>query len=78
LQAAGCAWKAYHAGRRGAETEMGRLFNGDSQITSHHFGHSKEVADAHYTKPIPEKTREAALALDDAIGRAASASASVQ
>jgi integrase len=63
-------WKGFHAGRRGAETEMGRSTNGDTQVTMHHFGHTKEVADAHYMKPIPEKTVVAALALDDAIGAA--------
>jgi integrase len=70
LRAADCLWKGYHAGRRGAETEMGRTTNGDTQVTMHHFGHTKEVADRHYMKPIPEKTRTAALALDEAIGNA--------
>jgi integrase len=60
-------WKGYHSGRRGAETEMQRHTNGNSQITSHHFGHSKEVADAHYTKPLPDETKKAALALDAAL-----------
>lgn len=60
----GLEWKKYYAGRRGAETEMNRHTNGNSQVTSHHFGHSKEVADTHYVKPIPEETRKAALALD--------------
>ena len=46
---------------------MQRHTNGNSQITSHHFGHSKEVADAHYTKPLPEETKKAALALDAAV-----------
>jgi integrase len=63
----GLEWKKYYAGRRGAETEMNRHTRGNSQITSHHFGHSKEVADAHYIKPIPEETRKAALALDAAL-----------
>jgi integrase len=63
----GLEWKGYHAGRRGAETEMDRYTNGNSQITSHHFGHSKEVADAHYVKPLPEETRKAALAFDRAL-----------
>jgi integrase len=57
-------WKGYYGGRRGAETEMNRYTNGNSQITSHHFGHTKAVADAHYIKPLPEETRVAALALD--------------
>ncbi len=63
-------WKGYHSGRRGAETEMQRYTNGNSQITSHHFGHSKEVADAHYTKPLPDATKNAALAFDAALTRA--------
>ena len=63
----GLEWKKYYAGRRGAETEMNRHTRGNSQVTSHHFGHSKEVADAHYIKPIPEETRKAALALDAAL-----------
>jgi len=46
---------------------MNRHTRGNSQVTSHHFGHSKEVADAHYIKPIPEETRKAALALDAAL-----------
>jgi integrase len=61
-------WKGYYGGRRGAETEMNRSTNGNSQITSHHFGHTKAVADAHYIKPIPEETKIAALALDTALG----------
>ncbi len=60
-------WKGYYGGRRGAETEMNRYTNGNSQITSHHFGHTKAVADAHYIKPLPEETRVAALALDSAL-----------
>jgi integrase len=68
-------WKGYYGGRRGAETEMNRYTNGNSQITSHHFGHTKAVADAHYIKPLPEETRVAALALDstlrETIGRLA-------
>jgi integrase len=60
-------WKGYHSGRRGAETEMQRYTNGNSQITSHHFGHSKEVADSHYTKPLPDETKKAALAFDAAL-----------
>lgn len=64
----GLNWKGYYAGRRGAETEMNRYTNGNSQITSHHFGHTKAVADAHYMKPIPEETKVAALALDSALG----------
>jgi hypothetical protein len=55
FQAAGLEWKGYYGGRRGAETEMNRHAKGNSQITSHHFGHSKDVADAHYIKPIPEE-----------------------
>jgi hypothetical protein len=46
---------------------MNRYTNGNSQITSHHFGHTKAVADAHYIKPIPEETKVAALALDSAL-----------
>lgn len=64
----GLTWKGYYGGRRGAETEMNRYTNGNSQITAHHFGHTKAVADAHYIKPIPEETRVAALALDAALG----------
>ena len=63
-------WKSYHSGRRGAETEMQRYTNGNSQITSHHFGYSKEVADAHYTKPLPDETKKAALAFDAALAAA--------
>jgi len=73
--ASGLEWKGYYAGRRGSETEMNRYTNGNSQITSHHFGHTKAVADAHYIKPIPEETKVAALALDstlrETIGRLA-------
>lgn len=65
--ASGLEWKGYYGGRRGAETEMNRFTNGNSQITSHHFGHTKAVADAHYIKPIPEETKIAALALDSAL-----------
>ena len=80
--ASGLEWKGYYGGRRGAETEMNRYTNGNSQITSHHFGHTKAVADAHYIKPIPEETKLAALALDstlrETIGRlAAQAESSV-
>lgn len=64
----GVEWKGYYGGCRGAETEMNRYTNGNSQLTAHHFGHTKEVADAHYIKPLPEETRVAALALDAAIG----------
>jgi integrase len=68
-------WKGYYGGRRGAETEMNRYTNGNSQITSHHFGHMKAVADAHYIKPLPEETKVAALALDatlrETVGRLA-------
>ena len=60
-------WKGYHSGRRGSETEMNRFTNGNSQITSHHFGHSKEASDAHYIKPLPEETKRAALAFDAAL-----------
>jgi integrase len=67
LKAAGLEWKGYYGGRRGAETEMNRYTQGNSQITSHHFGHTKAVADAHYIKPLPEETRIAALALDSAL-----------
>jgi integrase len=64
---AGLEWKSYYGGRRGAETEMNRYTNGNSQITSHHFGHTKAVADAHYIKPLPDETRIAALAFDSAL-----------
>jgi integrase len=70
LKAARLEWKGYYGGRRGAETEMNRYTNGNSQITSHHFGHSKEVADSHYIKPLPDETRRAALALDSALSAA--------
>jgi hypothetical protein len=54
---------------------MNRYTNGNSQITSHHFGHMKAVADAHYIKPLPEETKVAALALDatlrETVGRLA-------
>ncbi len=46
---------------------MNRFTKGNSQITSHHFGHTKAVADAHYVKPLPDETRVAALALDSAL-----------
>jgi integrase len=65
--AAGLVWKSYYGGRRGAETEMNRYTNGNSQVTSHYFGHSKAVADDYYIKPIPEETKIAALALDSAL-----------
>ena len=67
FRANGLTWKGYYGGRRGAETEMNRYTNGNSQITSHHFGHTKAVADAHYVKPLPEETRVAAIALDSAL-----------
>jgi integrase len=70
LEGTDCVWKGYHAGRRGAETEMCRATNGNSQTTMLHFGHTKAVADAHYVKAIPEETVKAALALDGAISRA--------
>jgi integrase len=60
LEKYGLKWKGYHAGRRGAETEMNRFTNGNSQITAHHFGHTKQVAYAHYVKPLPEETRRVA------------------
>jgi integrase len=65
--AAGLQWKGYYGGRRGAETEMNRYTKGNSQITSHHFGHTKAVADAHYIKPLPDETRIAALSLDSTL-----------
>ena len=68
FKASGLEWKGYYGGRRGAETEMNRYTNGNSQITSHHFGHTKAVADAHYIKPLPEETKIAALALDTTLG----------
>jgi hypothetical protein len=46
---------------------MNRFTNGNSQITMHHFGHTKEVADAHYIKPLPEETRRVALRFDRAL-----------
>jgi len=46
---------------------MNRFANGHSQITSHRFGHSKEVADSHYIKPLPDETNRAALAFDSAL-----------
>ena len=67
----GIEWKGYYGGRRGAETEMNRYTNGNSQITAHHFGHTKEVADTYYIKPLPDETRIAALAFDAAIGDSA-------
>lgn len=60
----GLEWTRYHAGRRGSETEMNRYTNGNSQITMPHFGHSKEVADAHCIKPLPDETRRVALRFD--------------
>jgi len=63
----GIAWKGYYGGRRGAETEMNRYTNGNSQVTAHHFGHTQQVADAHYIKPLPEETMVAALKLDQAL-----------
>jgi hypothetical protein len=48
---------------------MQRHTNGNSQITMRHFGHSKEVADSHYTKPLPDETRTAVLAFDEAWSR---------
>jgi hypothetical protein len=67
LEKYGLKWKGYHAGRRGAETEMNRFTNGNSQITAHHFGHTTQVADGHYVKPLPEETRRVALAFDLAL-----------
>lgn len=57
----GLPWKGYHAGRRGAETAMARMVNGDAQIVAHHFGHTMEVAMEHYIQPVPEETRRASL-----------------
>jgi hypothetical protein len=68
FKAYGLEWKGYYGGRRGAETEMNRYTNGNSQTTSHHFGHTKAVADAYYIKPIPEETKIAAHALDNTLG----------
>jgi integrase len=67
LTTTGIVWKGYYGGRRGAETEMNRYTNGNSQVTAHHFGHTKQVADAHYIKPLPDETRIAALELDRAL-----------
>jgi len=44
LDRVGVGWKGFYAGRRGSETEMNRTTNGNSQITSHLFGHTKAVA----------------------------------
>ena len=66
FKANGLTWKGYYGGRRGAETEMNRYTNGNPQITSHYFGHTKAVADAHYVKPLREETKVAAVALDSA------------
>jgi hypothetical protein len=52
---------------------MQRYTNGNSQITSHHFGHSKEVADANYIKPLPDETRKAVLAFDAGLAAAIAA-----
>ena len=41
-------------------------YTGNSQVTAHHFGHTKQVADTHYIKPLPEETKVAALKLDRA------------
>jgi integrase len=60
----GLEWKAFNSGRRGVETELGRYTNGNSQITSHHLRHSKEVADRKYFKPLPDETKKAVLAFD--------------
>jgi hypothetical protein len=49
---------------------MLRYTNGNSQLTMLHFGHSKEVTDAHYDKGLPDETRRAALALDGALSDA--------
>jgi len=65
LKAAGVEWKTFYGGRRGAETEMGRHTNGNTQITAHYFGHSKRVADSHYQKPLPEETATAGVAMMD-------------
>ena len=64
LKKLGLEWKGYHAGRRGAETAMARHVNGDPQLVADHFGHSMEIAMAHYIKGVPDETRLAALALD--------------
>ena len=63
----GYEWKTLFAGRRGAVTEMNRSTNGNTQIVSHHFGHSPEVEAANYLKAVPEDTKRAALALDSAL-----------
>jgi integrase len=67
LAASGLQWKGYYGGRRGAETAMCGLTNGNCQVTAPHFGHTKAVADAYYVKPLPEETRLAALALDNTL-----------
>jgi len=70
LEAAGVEWKGFYAGRPGAETEMNRTTSGNSQITSHHFGHTKQVADSDYIKPLPDMTAVAANELDRALSQA--------
>ena len=62
--------KGLYAGRRGSETEMNRTTNGNSQITSHLFGHTKAVADSHYVKPLPDESAKAALDFDRRLGDA--------
>lgn len=69
LEALGLEWRGYYAGRRGSETEMNGFTNGNSQITSHYFGHTKAIADKHYVKPLPDATRAAALQFDSALGK---------
>jgi integrase len=60
---AGVSWKTYYGGRRGAETEMGRFTNGNTQLTAPFFGHTKRVADEHYQKALPDATEAAAVSM---------------
>ena len=45
---------------------MARFTNGNTQITMHHFGHSKAIADTFYIKGLSDETMKAALLLDSA------------
>jgi hypothetical protein len=60
LEAAGLEWKAYHSGRRGAETEMMRFTDCNGQTTAPYFGHSQETALRHYAQGLPDATENAA------------------
>jgi integrase len=63
LDLAGVEWKGFHAGRRGAVTQM-RQSGATPEQVARHFGHSVEVANKHYLKDVPTETRRAALELD--------------